>query len=231
MPRPVEMSKAEMEKHRREGHANYHAGCKHCVMSRALADQHRRAEMEDREESDGGRLPVIGADLCFMGSREDEDKLTVLVMADDKSGSLFAHPSPDKAVVNGEYSEYMINKVVDDIDSLGYDKVTLKTDKEVAMTSLQAKVQRRRHKPVIPMNAPRGDSQSNGLVEKAVRDVEEAVRTLRSCLEADMGARLPVTHPVFAWMVEAAADYVNRLRESKPGSTPCLLYTSAAADE
>ena len=40
MPRPPEMTKAEMEKHRREGHANYHPGCKHCVKSRALADQH-----------------------------------------------------------------------------------------------------------------------------------------------------------------------------------------------
>ena len=35
-----------------------------------------------------------------------------------------------------------------------------------------------------------------------------------------MGARLPVSHPVFAWMIEAAADYVNRFRESRPGSTP-----------
>ena len=60
----------------------------------------------------------------------------------------------------------MINKVVEDIDSLGYDKITLLTDKAIAMTSLQAKVQRRRHKPVIPLNAPRGDSQSNGLAEK-----------------------------------------------------------------
>ena len=35
-----------------------------------------------------------------------------------------------------------------------------------------------------------------------------------------MGAKLPVTHPVFAWMVVAAAHYRNRFRESKPGSTP-----------
>ena len=79
---------------------------------------------------------------------------------------------------------------------------------------------RSRAKPVIPENAPKGDSQSNGLAEKAVRDIEDQVRTMRSCLESDMGARLPISHPVFAWMVEAAADYVNRFRESKPGATP-----------
>ena len=133
---------------------------------------------------------------------------------------IFAHPSPDKAIINGEYSEYMINKVVDDIDSLWYGRITLMTDKAVAMPSLQAKVHRRRSKPVVPQNAPKGDSQSNGLAEKAVRDIEEMVGTFKSCLEADMGAKLPVTHRVFALMVEAAADHLNRFRESRPGSTP-----------
>ena len=214
------MTKAEWEQHRREGHANYHAGCKHCVKSRAIADQHRRVDRGGHEEEDDNRLPTIGADLCFMGSAIDEDKLTTLVIVDGKSGSLFAHPSPDKAMVNGEYSETMITKVTEDIDSLGYDRVTFMTDKEVAMTALQARVKRRREKAVILQNAPKGDSQSNGLAEKAVRDIEEQVRTMRSCLEADMGARLSVSHPVFAWMVEASADYLNRFRESRPGSTP-----------
>ena len=35
-----------------------------------------------------------------------------------------------------------------------------------------------------------------------------------------MGARLPVQHPVMAWLVEAAADYLNRSKEPRPGSTP-----------
>ena len=88
------------------------------------------------------------------------------------------------------------------------------------MTSLQSKVQRMREKPVVLENSPKGDSQSNGRVEKAVRDIEEQARTLRSCLEADMGARLPVTHPVMAWLVEASADYINRFRKSREVSTP-----------
>ena len=120
MPRPVEMTRAEMEQHRREGHANYHPGCAHCVKSRAIADQHRRTEGSGREEEDDGRLPTIAADLCFLGSQSDEDKLTVLAMIDGKSGTLFGIPSPDKAIINGEYSEYVLNKVLSGIDSLGY---------------------------------------------------------------------------------------------------------------
>ena len=154
IPRPVEMTKAEMEQHRRGGHANHHLGCKHCLKGGAVADQHSRAKGGDDED---GRLPIISADLCFMGSEESENKLVTLVMVDDKSDILFSHPSPDKAIVRGEHSEYMLNKVVDDINSLGYGKVTLKTDQEVAMTSLQCKVQKVRERPVILMNSPKGD--------------------------------------------------------------------------
>ena len=69
----------------------------------------------------------------------------------------------------------MVSKVVDDINSLGYDRITLKTDQEIAMTSLQAKVQRLRDRPVVLANSPKGDSQFDGRAEKALRDIEEAV--------------------------------------------------------
>ena len=120
LPRPVEMCKAEWEKHRREGHVNYHPGCKHCVKSRAVADQHRRVgEDHGHEEGDDDRLPTIAADLCFLGSEADTDKMTCLVMADGKSKLVFAHASPDKALVRGEHSAYMIAKIIEDINSLG----------------------------------------------------------------------------------------------------------------
>ena len=36
-PRPTRMSYAEWDAHRREGHVNFHPGCRHCVQARALA--------------------------------------------------------------------------------------------------------------------------------------------------------------------------------------------------
>ena len=77
-----------------------------------------------------------------------------------------------------------------------------------------------REKPEVLEKSPKGDSQSNGRVEKAVRDIEEQVRTLRSCLEVDLGARLPVMHPVMAWLVEASADCINRFRKVRENTTP-----------
>ena len=136
------MTKAEMEKHRREGHVNYHPGCKHCVKSRAIADQHRRGQEHGHGEADDGRLPTISADLFYMGTVEEEDHLVGIALVDNKSDIIFAHQSPDKAIINGEYSEYILCKVVDDINSLGYDRINFKTDQEVAMTALQGRVQR-----------------------------------------------------------------------------------------
>ena len=40
--RPTQMSYAELDQNRREGHVNYHPGCAHCVAARALADRHER---------------------------------------------------------------------------------------------------------------------------------------------------------------------------------------------
>ena len=73
LPRPVQMTRAEMDKHRREGHVNYHPGCAHCVKCRALADQHRRAE-DVAEDDDKEVVPTISADLCFMGTEAEADE-------------------------------------------------------------------------------------------------------------------------------------------------------------
>ena len=78
------MTQAELDRHRREGYANFHSGCAHCVKSRALDDQHQRAD-EGPEIDEAERVPVIGADLCFLGSEGDDEKVTVLVMFDSNS--------------------------------------------------------------------------------------------------------------------------------------------------
>ena len=61
---PEAMTKVQLAQHRREGHVNYHPGCKHCVMARALADKHLRVE-EDAEEVGDDSPPVVSADFCF----------------------------------------------------------------------------------------------------------------------------------------------------------------------
>ena len=96
-----------------------------------------------------------------------------------------------------------------------------KTDKEKALVALQGRVQRLREKPTVPINAPKGESQSNGAIENAVQRFEGNFRAMRLKLEADIGERIPLHHPIIHWMVEAAAELHNRFREVTPdGKVP-----------
>ena len=212
--RPPKMTIIEFEKHRREGHAVYHPGCKHCVAARAPADQHRRNLEDivdvDTEEGNPERVPTVSGDFCFPGSKGE--RLTVFVSADSKSRKIFAHPCPDKATVSGEHSQYLVDSIVNDLNSLAYPKTIFKTDGEDSCKALQNRVQRARHKETLLENSPKGDSQSNGDAEKAVQDFEGTFRAQRASLEADIGARIPLDHPIAYWMVENVADCINRFR-------------------
>jgi len=90
-------------------------------------------------------------------------------MTDPRTENLLAHSCPGKATTSGDLSEHIVTKVVDCIDFPGRDQIVLKTDNENLLAALQARVQKLRSKPVVPINGSRGGSQSNGAVENAVQ--------------------------------------------------------------
>ena len=69
------------------------------------------------------------------------------------------------------------------------------------------------------LQAPRGDSKGNGHAERAVRSIEEAIRLQKLALEGRLKEKLLVSHPVFAWLVEFAADVLNKMQVGKDGRT------------
>ena len=72
-------------------------------MSRALADKHYRFTPLAEEKDDPTEPPVISADFCFPGDKDSDDPLTVLVMTDPRTESLFAHSCPGKATTSGDH--------------------------------------------------------------------------------------------------------------------------------
>ena len=64
-----------------------------------------------------------------------------------------------------------------------------------------------------------GDSQGNGFIERAVRTVEEMVRTLKFDLEAHISETLKITHKVISWLIEHAVDLVNKVQVGQDGKT------------
>ena len=65
-----------------------------------------------------------------------------------------------------------------------------------------------------------GDSQGNGVAERAVQSVEEMVRVHKLALENRLQHRLGVRHGAFAWLVEHCADVLNRYCVGSDGRTP-----------
>ena len=64
--------------------------------------------------------------------------------------------------------------------------------------------------PPILVKSPVGDSQSNGRVENAIKNVRNMVKTILSSLESRWCTRVTRDHPVYPWMFEWAADLMTR---------------------
>ena len=108
------------------------------------------------------------------------------------------------------------------IDQLGHNRVTLRCDNELAVEALAmeiAQLAKRRSQPV-PERPPVGESQSNGILERAVELVAGQARTLKAALAHRTGARVPPDARLLCWLVEVAAYLMNRCDIGSDGKTP-----------
>ena len=138
-----------------------------------------------------------------------------------KTKIIFAHVVPQKGL---DPKRYVVDMIVEDVLYLGYSNVLLKTDNEKAIAKVLseslAACKVAGVEQVGEEHPPPYDSQSNGAVEIAVRNLRGRLRTMRLCLEKRLGKRIPQRHPVMAWMVPHAAS-ITRLRVRGPdGKTP-----------
>ena len=100
------------------------------------------------------------------------------------------------------------------LEDAGYGgaKITLKSDREPAMTSLKAAVAGSRKAETAIVDSPVRESKSNGAVERAVRTWRAQYITLKTHLEARLGIRVPDEHPVLEWLAVWASMVGPRTR-------------------
>ena len=72
----------------------------------------------------------------------------------------------------------------------------------------------------MPERPPVVESQSNGIIERAVGLVAGQARTLKSALEHRIGARVPPDARILCWLVEFAANLMNSCDIGSDGKTP-----------
>ena len=53
------------------------------------------------------------------------------------------------------------------------------------------------------------DPQSNGAIESGVKLVKGQLKTMRSALESRLGFKIPVAHPLLAWLVTYSANLLT----------------------
>mgnify|MGYP003336159420 FL=1 len=72
----------------------------------------------------------------------------------------------------------------------------------------------------VPESSAVGESQSNGRAENALQQFEDLARTLKAALEARLGKKVPLDHPVTLWLVEHTASIMNCHFVAEHGKTP-----------
>ena len=107
------------------------------------------------------------------------------------------------------------------VDQLGHNRVTLRCDDEPAIEALSREIAQARQdgSQTVPQRPPVGESQSNGIIERAVGLVAGQARTLKAAPEYRIGTRVPPDARILCWLVECAAYLMNRCDIGSYGKT------------
>ena len=230
LPTPYLPTQSERDDHELT-HAQYRSWCEHCVNGRGVEMQHHLAGDYDERG-----VATVGFDYMFVTatnvysrvewSEAAEDKvderkvLKVLVVRDFKSKALFAHAVRCKG---SDVDGFAVQCVIDDLKWLGYSKVILKSDNEPAIVKLLSESLKALRiegiEQAMEEHPPPYDPQANGGIEIGVKLVKGHLRTMRSALEARVGYRVPVSHPLMSWLVTYSANILTWFSKGKDGRT------------
>ena len=181
-------------------------------------------------------VAVIGFDYMFLTAKDlysrvelnacDERNIDpklvtkVLVARDMRSKSVFAHAVVAKG---SDEDGFAVQCLVGDIAWLGYSRIILNSDSKPAIVRLLKDALKALRVEGIEQaceeHPPPYDPQANGGIEVGVKLVKGQFRTMCSALEAKVGYKIPVAHPIIAWLVSHSANVVTWLSRGKDGRT------------
>ena len=211
MSKPSNPPSAEMIRQRELSHCQYRSWCPVCVQA-AANDRPHAARGEGPDDA-----PEVHSDYAFFrNKRGDKTHMPVLITKNRKMKSVSAHGVPKKGTRGG----WIVQQYLRDRRKQGLrSKLILRSDGEPAIRSLLDRVADLRRGETILENSPVGDSQANGLAERAVQSVQKQTRILKLATERAYKYKIGVEHPCFPWMVEHAADLLDKFVVGKDGRT------------
>jgi len=220
-PTPLQRAMHELN------HWPYRSWCDACARGRATG-QHHRGVKGEWATSDVTRVLMDYGFLHEDETTTEEDhgketqakvSMTMMVMMETLCESVWSYAIDGKGATS---LDWLAAKVVEDIETIGLSKerIITKTDQEPAIIQLQREVARLRTEAGTALENSRvGDSDSNGKIERAMREVKGMIRTLRSALEAKIGEPIKLDAPIVPWIVRHAAYILTRCRVLPDGRT------------
>ena len=158
-----------------------------------------------RKTKEAEKIPTTLVDCGFFGQPEDKahDTLPVLIMCDRRGKSIWSHLVPSKGVTH----PYPARALMADFDFMGYKRVILKSDQEPSIVAFCDAVKNGWHGEVVSEASPKGESKSNGEVERAVQSVHGFARTFKDFLEQQSRIALQSQSPLLAWLEEHCSNF------------------------
>ena len=138
---PCRPNTTEVAKHDKT-HLPYSSWCPVCVRAKGNEDAHPRAR---KGKDDATGFPVISMDYELL-----EEKLTLLVVKDEDSGSTLCYD----CLTKGPGDAWVCRQLVRDLEEWGRGDLCLKTDGEASMLALQKALQTMRLLRTVPRNPP-----------------------------------------------------------------------------
>ena len=192
-------------------HLPYRNWCPACVQARGREDDHKKDKKRSEET-----VPTIVMDYKSFGQDDDDKNLTALILRDKKTTTTKGHICDCK----GMEDKWIVKKILEDIDEMGYTEIILKTDGEPALVQVATEVKKKRAHPTVLQNPPAYDPAANGVAERAVQEFMGQMRVCKIGLEQRIKTKVETDWRVLEWIAEHAGNTINKFLMGHDGKTP-----------
>ena len=206
---PILPSKEEVERHYLMGHIPFRNWCPVCVKAKGRELDH--SQVGDKERT----MSEYSFDYCFPGD-EFGFKWTVLVGKERKSKMWMATAVPMK----GSSGRFSVDQCIDFIQEIGDSStnIIVKSDQEPAIEYLiKDLIENRPEGKTISEVAPVKSKGSNGVIERAVQEIEGEIRAIFIGFQERLGIKLSAKSRIISFIPEYAAYLLNRLHKGQDG--------------
>ena len=159
-------------------------------------------------------------------SEEDHkaSKNPLIVMVDEIIGEKYARAAGKKGLGENGEMQWLVKDMSNELKAWGHpgsdgNHLILKSDNEPAIVAVREALGRFHGGRIIPESPPKGESQSNGVIEEAGKTVREFTRVLKEQVEDKAKIKQNCDDVLVQWMTRWAAMLVSRYLVGKDGRT------------